>query len=219
MSSVQINVFGALSAQKRMEVLALPPRKRRQLLGGIGREIKRQSIRNLRAGRDVDGKPWEARKRGNDRRLLRRLNRQVSANILTNDYVDVGFKGGVAFQQHEGATKTMTSAEMHKEQMRSKKRQEKQESLATSKQAKSLRSAGYKIRVKGTKKWRRPSLKWIKENLKQKQAGLILRRLRDETPKQSWLTKVPGRSFLGATQADVNRFVEKIYDNTIHSRV
>ncbi len=215
MKDLRINVIGSLSAQKRIQALELPPRKRRQLLGGIGRELKRQSIRNLRAGRDVDGRPWEPRKRGSNRKLLRRLNRQVAANLLTPDYVDVGYRGAVAYQQHEGMSQVMTGAKMQSESGH----RDHYEEPATRKQAKELRAEGYKVRVKGTKKWRRPSLKWITENLKQKQAGLILRTLREEKPKRFWVTKLPARPFLGATEYQISQFIEKIYDNTINSRV
>lgn len=215
MNGLKINVFGHLSVQKRFEMLKLPPRKRRQLLGGIGREIKRQSVRNLRGRHDVDGRPWEPRKRGEGRKLLRRLHRQVQANFVTPDFVDIGFRGAVAYQHHEGITQIMTGTKVAAE---ARKRDHLEEPV-TKKQAKDLRAEGFKLRVKGTKKWRKPSLKWIVENMKQKQAGLILRLLRGEQPKKSWITNVPARPFLGATQQQVNQFVEKIYDNTINSRV
>lgn len=212
MSDLRINFFGHLDAKKRVELLKLPPRKRRQLLGGFGREIKRQSIRNLKAQRDVEGRPWAPRKRGNDRKLLRRLARQVQANFVTPDFVDVGFKGGVAFQQHEGVTQVMTGALMAREAGSGA------DEPATRKQAKELRNENYRVRVKGSKKWRKPSLQWITQNLKQKQAGLILRVLREQAPKKAWITTVPGRAFLGATDAQVGAFVNKVFDNTIHSR-
>lgn len=214
MTGMKLDIFGQLNVEKRLKLLQLPPRKRRQILGGIGREIKRQSIRNLRAQRDVEGRAWAPRKRGNDRKLLRRLSRQVQANFVTPDFVDVGFKGAVAYQQHEGISKVMSGAAMAKESGA----RGHYEDPATKKQAKALRDEGYKIRVAGSKKWRKPSLKWITENLKQKQAGLILTILREEQPKKLWVTTVPGRAFLGATDAQVSKFVDKVFDNTINSR-
>lgn len=213
MSGIKIDVFGALAIEKRLALLKLPPAKRRQLLSGIGRELKRQSIRNLKAQRDVEGRAWAPRKRGNDRKLLRHLSRQVAANFTTPDFVEVGFKGAVAYQQHEGVTQVMNAGKMQREGGANS-----EDSPTTRKQAKALRDEGYKVKVKGTKKWRKPSLKWITENIKQKQAGLILRVLREQAPKKTWITTVPARSFLGATQAQVNAFVEKIHDNTINSR-
>lgn len=213
MTAIKIDIFGQLNIEKRLKLLQLPPAKRRQLLGGIGREIKRQSIRNLKAQRDVEGRPWAPRKRGNDRKLLRRLARQVQANFVTPDFVEVGFKGAVAYQQHEGTTQVMTGALMARQAGSGA------DEPATRKQAKELRNENYRVRVKGSKKWRKPSLQWITQNLKQKQAGLILRILREQTPKKAWITTVPGRAFLGATNAQVGAFVNKVFDNTINSRV
>ena len=215
MTGIKIDFLGHLDAQKRLALLTLSPRKRRQLLGGFGREIKRQSIRNLKAQRDIEGRPWAPRKRGNDRKLLRHLSRQVQANVVTAEFVQVGFRGSVAYQQHEGVTKVMNAAAVAKEKGVTTNYDEP----ATKKQAKALRDEGYKVRIKGSKKWRKPSLKWIQQNLKQQQAGLILKILRDETPKKSWITTVPGRAFLGATDAQVRVFVNKVFENTIHSRV
>jgi len=193
-------------------MLALPPAKRRRLLGGIGRELKRQSIRNLRAQKSFDGTAWAPRKRGNDRKLLRRINRQVAANVVDQSGVEVSFKGAVAFQQSEGFMETMTAAKMQARERGLSAAQLQ----ATKKQAKALRNEGFKIRVKGTKKWRKPTVTWITDNLSRKKAGLVLRYLRNETAKQTWVTKIPARPFLGATNQQINEFVNKVFDNTIN---
>ena len=58
MTGIKIDFLGHLDAQKRLALLTLSPRKRRQLLGGFGREIKRQSIRNLNAQLAVRKAEW-----------------------------------------------------------------------------------------------------------------------------------------------------------------
>ncbi len=218
---IKIDFKSSISKEQLNQLITLPPRKRRQLLGGLGRELKRQSIRNLRAQQDVDGKPWAPRKhqgvKTKGRKLLRHINRQVAANVLTGEFVEVSFRGAVALQQQEGITQVMTGGRMRESMTDNQKK--KQNDPATKKQAKALRDENYKIRVKGTKKWRKPSLKWIQENLTQKKAGLILAHLRGVERKKSWITRVPGRPFLGATQAQINTFVNKVFDNTINSRV
>lgn len=215
MSGIRFDVMGQLDMQKRIRVMQLPPAKRRQLLGGIGREIKRQGARNLRGRHDIDGKPWEPRKRGNNRKLLRRLNRQIAPNVTTQNAVEVSFKGVVAKQQHDGFTKLMNATAVASETGNRAHYDEP----ATRRQAKELRDEGYRVRVAGTKKWRRPSLRWITDNLKQKQAGLVLKIMRDEPQKKSWVTTIPARHFLGMTAAQINSAVNNIYDNTINSRV
>lgn len=215
MYGIKLDVFGSLDLDKRVAMLALPPKKRRQVLGGIGRELKRAAARNLKGQHDVDGKPWAPRKRGSKRRLLRRINRQLMANLVTPNFVEVGFRGAVALKQHEGDEQVMTPAKMAREL----KDDGQDDEPASRKQAKELRSLDYKVRVKGSKKWRKPSLSWITDNIKQKQAGLLIRMLRDEPTKKRWITRIPGRGFLGATEDDISKFVNRVYDNTINSRV
>jgi Phage virion morphogenesis family len=216
MNAIKFDILGQLEIKKRLQLLQLPASKRRQFLGGFGREIKRQTARNLRAGKDVDGKAWEPRKRGKNRRLLRRLNRQIEPVFATPDSVQISFKGIVARQQHDGFTKAMNAAEMIRENGKGKT----QDVPASAKQAKSLRAAGFKVRVQGAKKkWRSPSLSWIRQNMSQQQAGLVLKILRGDESKTSWITKIPARGFLGLTEAQINSFVNTIFDNTINSRV
>ena len=145
---------------------------------------------------------------------MRHINRQIAPNLLTDGSVEVSFKGAVAKQQHDGFTKVMTAAAMARERGASVT----QEDPATMRQAKALLAEGFRIRQKGTKKWRKPSAKWIRENISQKKAGVVLRILRNEQPKKTWVTKVPARSFLGATEQQINQFVNKIFDNTVNSR-
>lgn len=219
MSWVKIDVINTLSHERIEKLLALPPAKRRQILGGIGRELRRQSIRNIRGQHDPEGKAWAPRKRGNDRKLLRRLNRQVRPVFARPDFVEVGFVGAVAYQQHEGFKKMMSAVEM----LRERKDGEKSETEpCTKRQAIALRDENYSIRIKGKNKWRKPSVSWIRANLHKKQAGLILRTLRDEGQQDrndKWMTIIPSRTFLGATELQISKFVSKIFDNTIHSRV
>ncbi|CAE6928953.1 hypothetical protein ACOMICROBIO_GDFFDHBD_02471 [Vibrio sp. B1REV9] len=75
---------------------------------------------------------------------------------------------------------------------------------ATKAQAKALREEGFKVFARRLNpkapvgKLRKPTQKWIRDNLTQEQAGLILRVMRG-APKESWETELPARPF---TQVD-----------------
>ncbi|RZV17346.1 hypothetical protein EOJ41_15160 [Vibrio alginolyticus] len=75
---------------------------------------------------------------------------------------------------------------------------------ATRAQAKALKEEGFKVFARRINpnapigKLRKPSQKWIRDNLSQEQAGLILRQMRG-APKESWTTELPARPF---TQVD-----------------
>ena len=68
-----------------------------------------------------------------------------------------------------------------------------------------------KANGKGAKK---PTLKWVTENLTVGQAGYAIRQLRvwaGEMGKTGWTTVLPARSFLGATHQDILKHIETIF--------
>ena len=76
------------------------------------------------------------------------------------------------------------------------------EGPATRNLARALISEGYKIpRGKG-KGSKRPSIKWITNNLSINQAGFLLRELKGSSGKSTWKIDLPARSFLGQTVAE-----------------
>ena len=110
----------------------------------------------------------------------------------------VYFKGGnsgkIARAHQEGisldAGKPKSSAAQNKE------------GPATRNLARALISEGYKIpRGKG-KGSKRPSIKWITNNLSINQAGFLLRELKGSSGKSTWKIDLPARSFLGQTVAE-----------------
>lgn len=86
---------------------------------------------------------------------------------------------------------------------------------ATRRQARALLKAGYQIRH--DKRWKRPTLGWIVENLKSGQAGLILALLEDQTKEQSWKIDLPARDALGADPRDIREIVGTVLQQTLNS--
>lgn len=213
---LDFDVFGQLSVKKRLQLMTLPGPKRRRMLSLMGRKLQRDARRRIRRQQNIDGTSWEARADGSNRKMMRKMGKQMYYKA-TPDFAEVSFKGAVgriAREQQEGIRETVTAS-----MARSRAGQPNYDDDATKKQAKALRDAGYKIRRKGTKGWRKPSLKWTQQNLKQGQAGLIIKLLRDEASKASWQIELPSRSFLGATNNDIREMVNTIFDNTIHAKV
>lgn len=72
--------------------------------------------------------------------------------------------------------------------------------MATRAQAKALKEEGFRVFARRLNpqapigKLRKPTQKWICDNLSNEQAGAILRQMRGE-PKASWETKLPARPF------------------------
>ncbi|ENC7540366.1 hypothetical protein ABK178_004938, partial [Salmonella enterica subsp. enterica serovar Brandenburg] len=55
---------------------------------------------------------------------------------------------------------------------------------------------------------RKPSLKWIMENMNMAQAGLVISILKGGQKKRVWEIKIPSRAFLGASDAEFTRILE-----------
>lgn len=185
----------------------LPPRKRQRLLWRIAqRGIIAASKRHQRQQQTPDGKPWEPRKRGN-KKMLRGLPKLLAVrNLPEREAVVIYLRGkggrsmsaGVLAGIHAtGATITGTASTLPK--------REQGNALATRRQATKLRKLGFK-RHDG-QRWVRPPASWITQNMKQSQAGLIIRKLSGEDPKTSWKIVLPARVFLGASDAEFNKIL------------
>ncbi len=205
-----VDVASGLNASQRLQLIAMPPAKRRRVLANIGRKVRVASRKRLRTQRDIQGKKWQGRQSGKSRKMLRGISKRMV--VLSNSsQTDVTFKhtktGRIAYAQQYGIAQEMTAAQAAKQYGTPDYK-----APASASQAKALRNAGYKIRRKRGKGWKSPTLKWITQNISNGQAGFILRLLRDETPKKSWTINLPARSFLGATQNDINAMAQTLFN-------
>lgn len=200
------------AAVKQLNLLALDPNKRRRIMRGAGRTVRRHTRARLRSQKDLSDKTWQDRADGRKQRMMRKLGKQLYVNPTPNEVV-VSFKNRaakIARAQQDGITLKVTAEEAKRKSKNS------YSDPATRKQAKALRNAGYKIRRKRGKGWKAPSLKWITANISSGQAGLILKILRKENKeKKSWEIKLPSRSFLGQSQSEKKKLDNYMLDEAI----
>jgi len=190
------------SATKQLDLLTLDPRKRRRILRGAGRKVRRDSKSRIRNQKDLVDNNWQARSNGRKQRMLTKLGKHMQVHSNPNN-AQVVFGNGriskIARAHQDGIDQEMTAAEAAKKYGTPDDNQG-----ATREQAKALRQEGYKIRRNKGKGWKAPSIKWIQQNLNWRQAGLILRLMRDETnSKNKWTISLPERSFLGQNQGEL----------------
>ena len=62
----------------------------------------------------------------------------------------------------------------------------------------SCANSGSSARAQRKRSYRSASLGWITSNLNYAQAGLLIKKLKDEPVKESWEIELPARPFLGA---------------------
>lgn len=185
----------------QLNLLALPPKQRKRLVWRAANEMKKLAARNVRQQQDHNGNAWAPRKRGK-RKMLRGLPKLMVIHDPSQDVAELGFKKGamnvhagvVANTHQKGHTYKMTAASRRRIAPSDGGKQ-KQASKA---QARKLRELGFKRPGKRKQSYRSASLGWITGNLNYAQAGLLIKKLKDEPAAESWEIQLPARQFLGA---------------------
>ena len=188
-------------AQEQLKLLALPPKKRKRLVWRAASELKKLAARNVRQQQDPDGNGWAPRKRGK-RKMLRGLPKLLEIRAPRQDVVELGFAKGtmsahagiIAGTHQRGHTYKVTAA--------SRRRIAPSDGgklkPATKAQARKLRELGFKRPGQRKRSYRSASIGWITANLNYAQAGLLIKKLKDEPVAESWEIELPARPFLGA---------------------
>ncbi|HCT2509018.1 TPA: phage virion morphogenesis protein [Aeromonas dhakensis] len=188
-------------SKDQLNLLALPAKQRKRLVWRAANEMKKLAARNVRQQQDPNGQPWAPRKRGK-RKMLRGLPKLLQIREPRQDVAELGFTKGtmsahagiIANTHQKGHTYKMTAASRRRIAP-SEGSKQKQASKA---QARKLRELGFKRPGQRKRSYRSASLGWITSNLNYAQAGLLIRKLKDEPVKESWEIELPARPFLGA---------------------
>ncbi|MEE7625444.1 phage virion morphogenesis protein [Methylobacter sp. Wu8] len=213
---LKLDVVGILPFERQMKLLQLSPDRRRRLVSRVTKKVIKDSNKRVRNQVDLQGNRYQDRhrKRTHDRRkMLSRLVKELKVIQADSNSATAGFNspvaGRIAADQQYGKRTTVSAASF------GGRSAESYNKPATQKQARALIEAGFKLRING-KGRKSPSMKYIKEHYTQGQAGTALKRLRawaGVATKTSWSTVLPARSFLGATAAEIQQYIEQIYDD------
>ncbi|WP_064436116.1 phage virion morphogenesis protein [Pseudoalteromonas neustonica] len=198
-------------SKDQLAFLQLKPNKRRNLLRSAIRAANKSSKERITGQRDLVGKTWQGRANGKKKKMLTKLKRNMKVRYGANNagvYFRGGNSGKIARAHQEGvsldAGKPKGLAAQNKE------------GPATRNLARALIAEGYKIpRGKG-KGSKRPSIKWITENLSINQAGFLLHELKGSSGKSSWQIDLPARSFLGQTVSEQKEQMNFILNKAMH---
>ncbi|EMF8481374.1 phage virion morphogenesis protein [Morganella morganii] len=191
----------------------LTPQKRQKLLIRLAKSgVIGATKRNIKKQQSPDGEPWEARKSKRRKKMLSNMPKLLKIKeIPETDSVRIYLGGGkyrngskpvsagvVGYSQQNGNRATVKKSSISN--VNSKRNKELK---ASKKQAKKLRELGYKVR--NGKSWKKPSIKSIEADMTFWQAGLLIRMLSDEDPKDAWAIELPARVFLGIGQEDFEK--------------
>ncbi|HHP5491527.1 TPA: phage virion morphogenesis protein [Aeromonas veronii] len=188
-------------SKDQLNLLAMQPKKRQRLVRRAAKEMQKLAARNVRQQQDPNGNAWAPSKRGK-RKMLRGLPKLLVIHEPSQDVAELGFKKGsmnvhagvVANTHQKGHTYKVTAASRRRIAPSSGGKSKP----ASKAQARRLRELGFKRPGKRKGTYRSASLSWITANLNSAQAGLIIRKLKNEPVKESWEIELPARPFLGA---------------------
>jgi hypothetical protein len=205
--------MGALLTAKDIEkIFQLSKGQRTQLNRKLGRYVVKQTKGRIRTQNDVRGGKLAKRQKGNKRVLAKMAKGLVvfaGPNRATMTWKN-NLTGSIALQHHQGISERWTAAKMKRLMG-----QPDYSKPATREQARSLLAVGFKVKSK--KGYKRPTQKWILENMNIGHAGKLLRILKNQQPKKIWFVGLQKRQVLGATKQDVLQMVNTI-QNFIHQK-
>ncbi|MCO4182461.1 hypothetical protein LG195_18670 [Proteus terrae] len=210
----QLNEKQLKKLREQLKKLELPPKKRQRLLWRIAKYgVIASAKRNVKNQQTSDGEAWAERQGKWRKKMLRKMPKLLHIKEFPEkEAVRIYLQGGkyrngdkaipagvVGYSQQHGMKATITKSNVKRDVDLSKK--------ATPKQAKKLRALGYK--VKKGKRWVKPPLKEITENMLFIYAGKKIKQLSGKKPKSSWTVEVPAREFLGISDEDFIKALER----------
>ena len=89
---LSFDIRGLIEAEQRMQLLALPPAKRRRLLNNASKRLRTRNTRRISAQRNLDGSPFAPRKHKSRRKMLRRLSTRLQVTRLSPDAATLGWR-------------------------------------------------------------------------------------------------------------------------------
>ncbi|WP_421180630.1 phage virion morphogenesis protein [Aeromonas enteropelogenes] len=214
--------------RKDLHLLALTAKKRRQLTSKIGREVAKTSRAHIRRLQAPDGSAWEPikskRKPTRIKRMAKRLKSKADAGSATLFFT--GSHAGIVPPRNHFGDRETGHAPRRKSQrprmsVRGKKREPFKYSTApqcTRWQAIELHRLGYAVLSQRGKRrrYRKPSARWIQENVGMAKAGIMIRMMRDEPVKKSWTIKTPARPLLPkANDPALIVLIDKVVDGML----
>ncbi|MDD9304378.1 MAG: virion morphogenesis protein [Desulfobacter sp.] len=219
--SIDTDKRSRLRLADQIDVLTMPPARRKRLLKEISKQTRKDMRTNIRKQQTVTGAAMEPRAGKKRKRMMGKMAKGMVTRIIGTDRAMVTWKNPakakLADRHHHGVPEKYTA-----------KKAARQNGVpdyskpATPKQAKALNKEGFRRPVarkrgKGKATLKRVSQKWIRDNMSLGQAGLILRLMRTGTRKgkQGWEIKVPARPILGATPEQANTYLTAMATNAL----
>lgn len=212
--SGELNKSQLKRLRDEIEKMNLTPEKRQKLLYRIMKNgVLAATKRSIKRQKSPRGKEFEKRHSKRRAKLLSKITQNIG--IKSTPFEGRAFFKGrykstvsrtipvgvVAKTQQDGLIVTQNKGQF------ANQINETQKGSITDRQVKRLRKLGHVHR--DNKKKVRSSAKWLKENLSEAQAGIVIKQMLAEQAKSIWAVKVPRREFLGISDADFEKTIKR----------
>ena len=218
--SGELNKAQLKELQEAIKKLEMPPKKKQRLLWRIAKLGMIPAIkRNVKEQKDFNGSGFKKRKGKRKSPLLKKIAKHIVVREMPAiEAVKLYFKGhykstsdkntpiGVVADVQQNGRTIRQNAKQFKKQSNSKKK-----GSITKQQIKKLRELGHTHSKKG--KEVKSSVKWLRENYSKARAGVVIKRMVDELVKQFWSVKIPSRAFMGVTDNEFSKILERQLKN------
>lgn len=212
--SGELNKVQLTHLRAEIERMNLTPEKRQKLLYRIMKNgVIAATNRSIKQQKTPSGTNFDKRHSKRRAKLLGKITKNIGIRstpfegraFFKGQYKSTGSKtipvGVVAKIQQDGLKITQNKGQF------ANQTNDTQKGSITDRQVKKLRKLGH-THPKNKKKVR-SSAKWLRENLSEAQAGLVIREMLAEQAKNSWDIKVPSREFLGISDADFEKSIKR----------
>lgn len=201
---ISVNRRDALNMQEKLLLMSLPKKKRIWILKELGRKEKAKTRKRIRQQKDIHGRALEPRKSNKRSKMMRRMSKGLTPYVRGGNTLDLTWgnklTARIAARHHLGQSQKVTAKEMQR-----KYGTQNPKEPCTRSQARKLRELGFEIKRKKGKGAKKPSLKWITENINKGKAGLMIRIMKKEPSKTAWEIPLAERKILGSEEREVSR--------------
>ncbi|EPM3661641.1 hypothetical protein ACTLKO_001134 [Enterobacter ludwigii] len=206
----ELNKRQLAELKKALASMELPPKKRQRLLWRMAKYgVIAAARRNVRNQETPDGEGWAGRKTKRKGKMLRNMPKLLHIREMPEiQAVRIYLQGG-GYRNGETPVPAGTVGYSQQNGMRVRVSRTSQPGkaqpgkMATAAQGKKLRALGY--RVRRGKRWKKPTIREITNEMPYAQAGLLIRKLSGKAVKTSWTIDLPSRVFLGMGDEDFNK--------------
>lgn len=204
----------ATAINQAIDIRTLPGTSKKRIFKNLGRKLLKASRDHIRQQKTTTGKTMEKRKYGRGK-VLKKMGKNIKffANAKNAKLTWPNrMVARIAYRHQFGIPEVLNASSML-----SIHGQPDYDQKASRKQAKALIKEGFTVSTgetfksganKGRAKKKKPSQKYIVENMNMGQAALIIRKLKKtESPPKRWTVKIPARPFLGVPGADASEML------------